>query len=122
MVAAPSSLVAGFVRSAAAKLLPIPLPAAAAPHAAHVVVFRARSPLHLFSVYVPAGGTPASAKICNAVTQAVLSVAASMGQEPCFLAGGFNFDPLPPLAAALLAVSGWVDLAAHLGPNHCPWW
>ena len=36
------------------------------------------------------------------------------------IAGDFNFDPLPPLAAALLAVSGWVDLAEHLGPTTAP--
>ena len=37
----PSSLVAVFVRSAAAKLIAFQLPEATAPHAAHVVVFRA---------------------------------------------------------------------------------
>ena len=109
-----------IARSAAAKLLPFPLPEAVAAHAAHVVVFRARMPLHLFSVYVPAGGSSASAKLCNSVSQAVLSEAAAIGQQPCLLARDFNFDPLPPLAAALLAVSGWVDMAEHLGPTTAP--
>ena len=54
---------------------------------------------------------------CDQLALFVLEATAALGHEPCFLFGDFNFDPLPAQALAMLAISGWVDVAAGLGPT-----
>ena len=56
----------------------------------------------------------------DAFVAAALSSAAELGHEPCFILGDSNQDPLPAQAAALVAVSGWVDLGEGLGRTTAP--
>ena len=58
-----SSLVAGFARSAAAKVIALLLPHGCDNFAAHFVVFRALMPIHLFTVCTPAGGGAVAAQV-----------------------------------------------------------
>ena len=112
-----SPLVAGFVRVAAARVFPLLTGLPLQARIARFTVFRPRAPLHLLAVYSPVGGGLAAAQSCTHLVRAMLEEAAAIGHEPCLILGDFNFDPLPPRAAAMLAMSGWADLAAGLGPT-----
>ena len=75
------------------------------------------APFHAFVFYAPADGSAAAAADCATLLLASLQAAASLGQVPVLLAGDLNQDPLPPAAAAALALAGWRDLAEGLGPT-----
>ena len=79
-------------------------------------------PLHLLGIYAPcgAGRLDIGGNACDALVKLALQRAAEIGQVPCMLAGDFNQDPLPSLSAAALALAGWRDLAADLGPTTRP--
>ena len=77
----------------------------------HVVVHWGGSPVHVLNLYAP----PRDASSCVTLVLAALEFAAGLGAAPCFLAGDFNQDPLPPAAAVALAVGGWRDLGSGLG-------
>ena len=117
-------LVATATKGCAAREYPVAGPERwAAPRLAHAAVQFGESVLHIISVYSPCQsleGGPRAVDACNRLVHQALGIAALLGQVPCVIVGDFNQDPMPHLATAECALSGWRDVAAALGVTTCP--
>ena len=117
-------LVASVVKDCACKSFPIgEVEAWAGPRIEPVAAQFGISVLHVINIYAPCQsqvGGPSAATACERLVHRALGIAAELGQVPCVIVGDFNQDPLPALAAAECALSGWRDLGSQLGPTTSP--
>ena len=113
---ADSGFVGAAVRGLACRLVGVDAPDRLRSRLCLVTAYRGGgSPVHVFCLYAPADGSASASADCLSLVASAMGHAAELGQVPVFFVGDFNQDPLPVLAEAELALSGWRDLAAGLG-------
>ena len=117
-------LVGTVVKDCAAKRYPVDgIEAWAEPRLEHIAAQFGSSVIHVINIYAPCQaqvGGPSAATACERLIHRALGIAAELGQVPCVIVGDFNQDPLPALAAAECALSGWRDVGSQLGPTTSP--
>ena len=118
-------LVATAAKGCAARAFPVvEAEAWAAPRIAHAAVQFGRIVLHVINIYAPCQtvvGGPSAAAACNRLVHRALGIASELGQVPCVIVGDFNQDPMPRLATAECALSGW-RRCRRAGTHHQPRW
>ena len=88
--------------------------------AAYTSYLGGASSIVLVNVYCPLENAPGAEAEVAALVMSALAWTAEQGALPVFICGDFNHAPLPSSAAGPLAVAGFRDLTAGLGPTTRP--